>query len=41
MKSSTKDKAEGKFHEAKGKVKEVPGKSLIIQSWKLKVPVKR
>jgi uncharacterized protein YjbJ (UPF0337 family) len=26
MKSSTKDKAEGKFHEAKGKVKEVAGK---------------
>ena len=26
MKSSTKDKAEGKFHEAKGKVKEVTGK---------------
>ena len=26
MKSSTKDKAEGKFHEAKGKIKEVTGK---------------
>jgi uncharacterized protein YjbJ (UPF0337 family) len=26
MKSSTKDKAEGKFHEAKGKVKEIAGK---------------
>lgn len=26
MKSSTKDKAEGAFHEAKGKVKEVAGK---------------
>jgi uncharacterized protein YjbJ (UPF0337 family) len=26
MKSSTKDKAEGTFHEAKGKVKEVAGK---------------
>ena len=25
MKSSTKDKAEGKFHEAKGKVKEMAG----------------
>ena len=25
MKSSTKDKAEGKFHEAKGKIKEVAG----------------
>jgi len=25
MKSSTKDKAEGKFHEAKGKVKEIAG----------------
>ena len=25
MKSSTKDKAEGTFHEAKGKVKEVAG----------------
>ena len=25
MKSSTKDKAEGKFHEVKGKVKEVAG----------------
>jgi uncharacterized protein YjbJ (UPF0337 family) len=26
MKSSTKDQAEGKFHEAKGKVKEMAGK---------------
>lgn len=26
MKSSTKDKTEGMFHEAKGKVKEVTGK---------------
>jgi uncharacterized protein YjbJ (UPF0337 family) len=26
MKSSTKDKVEGTFHEAKGKVKEVAGK---------------
>jgi uncharacterized protein YjbJ (UPF0337 family) len=26
MKSSTKDEAEGKFHKAKGKVKEVAGK---------------
>jgi len=26
MKSSTKDRAEGKFHEAKGKVKEMAGK---------------
>ena len=26
MKSSTKDQAEGKFHEAKGKVKEIAGK---------------
>jgi len=26
MKSSTRDKAEGAFHEAKGKVKEVVGK---------------
>jgi uncharacterized protein YjbJ (UPF0337 family) len=26
MKSSTKDKAEGKFHEEKGKVKEAAGK---------------
>jgi uncharacterized protein YjbJ (UPF0337 family) len=26
MKSSTKDKAEGKFHEAKGKVKAMAGK---------------
>lgn len=26
MKSSTRDKAEGAFHEAKGKVKEVAGK---------------
>ena len=26
MKSSTKDQAEGKFHEAKGKLKEVAGK---------------
>jgi uncharacterized protein YjbJ (UPF0337 family) len=26
MKSSTKDQAEGKFHELKGKVKEVAGK---------------
>jgi len=26
MKSSIKDKAEGKFHEAKGKVKEMAGK---------------
>lgn len=26
MKDSTKDKAEGKFHKAKGKVKEVAGK---------------
>lgn len=26
MKSSTKDQAEGKFHEMKGKVKEVAGK---------------
>ena len=26
MKSSTKDKAEGMFHEVKGKVKEVAGK---------------
>jgi len=26
MKSSTKDKVEGKLHEAKGKVKEVAGK---------------
>ena len=26
MKSSTKDQVEGKFHEAKGKVKEVAGK---------------
>ena len=26
MKSSTKDQAEGKFHETKGKVKEVVGK---------------
>ena len=25
MKSSTKDKAEGKFHEVKGKIKEVAG----------------
>jgi len=26
MKSSTKDKVEGNFHEAKGKIKEVAGK---------------
>jgi uncharacterized protein YjbJ (UPF0337 family) len=26
MKHSTKDQAEGKFHEAKGKVKEIAGK---------------
>jgi uncharacterized protein YjbJ (UPF0337 family) len=26
MKSSTKDKVEGKFHDAKGKVKEMAGK---------------
>jgi uncharacterized protein YjbJ (UPF0337 family) len=26
MKNSTKDKAEGRFHEVKGKVKEVAGK---------------
>jgi uncharacterized protein YjbJ (UPF0337 family) len=26
MKSSTRDKAEGKFHEAKGKVREMAGK---------------
>jgi uncharacterized protein YjbJ (UPF0337 family) len=26
MKSSAKDKAEGKFHEVKGKVKEIAGK---------------
>ena len=26
MKSSTKDQAEGKFHEVKGKVKEIAGK---------------
>ena len=26
MKSSTRDKAEGTFHEAKGKVKEIAGK---------------
>ena len=27
MKSSTKDKVEGTFHEAKGKIKEVAGKA--------------
>jgi len=43
MKSSTKDQAEGKFHEVKGKVKEVAGKlsGVMIQTWKRKVPVKR
>jgi uncharacterized protein YjbJ (UPF0337 family) len=29
MKSSTQDKAEGKFHEVKGKVKEVAGISYL------------
>lgn len=28
MKSSTRDKAEGKMHEAKGKVKEIVGKAV-------------
>jgi len=42
MKSSTKDQAEGKFHKVKGKLKEIAGElTVIIQSWKLKLPLKR
>jgi uncharacterized protein YjbJ (UPF0337 family) len=36
MKSSTKDQAEGKFHEAKGKLKEIAGKvgmNSVLQQW--------
>jgi uncharacterized protein YjbJ (UPF0337 family) len=38
MRSSTKNKAEGKFHEAKGKVKEMAGK--ITDNPKLEGKVK-
>jgi len=41
MKSSTKDQAEGTFHELKGKVKEIAGKLSDNRSWKRKAPVKR
>jgi len=42
MKSSTKDQTEGKFHKVKGKLKEIAGElTAIIQSWKLKLPLKR
>jgi uncharacterized protein YjbJ (UPF0337 family) len=38
MKSSTKDKVEGTFHQAKGKVKEVAGE--ITDNPKLEISVK-
>jgi len=41
MKSSTKDKAEGKFHNVKGKIKEVAENSVIIPNWKPKAKAKR
>jgi len=41
MKSSTKDQAEGTFHELKGKVKEIAGKLSDNRRWKRKAPVKR
>jgi hypothetical protein len=36
MKSSTKDKAQGTFHEVKGKVKEKVGRATTIPTWKPK-----
>ena len=41
MKSSTKDKVKVLLHEAKGKVKEMAGKSQIIPSWRPKAKPKR
>lgn len=39
MKSSTRDKAQGKFHEVKGKIKEQTGK--LISNHKLEAEGKR
>ena len=40
MKSSTKDKSEGAFHQVKGQIKESWGKSQRMPIWKQKAKVK-
>ena len=40
MKSSTRDKAEGKWHKVKGKIKQVAGKQSGIAIWKPKAKPK-
>ena len=40
MKSSTRDNAEGKMHQVKGKIKEAVGKQSGIATWKPKAKSK-